>query len=340
MRDRRIIVVLVAVAAVALLLAALGPILTNRQKNRPDYPVSHQPATGITAKGTVESSEEITVSSQVKGVVRRALVDAGDTVAKGQLLLEFDRSKIEAQLQQARASLAAAVARQDEVVSGYRGEDRAVAQHVQQRAEAVYTTAKDEYERLNRLLASDAVTKVEVIRAEEQLRIAKAQLQEAAASQTKYQRGYRQEEVRQAKAEVARAAADLRYVESVARDYRIYAPIAGVVAARYRDSGESSDIDTPLFKLVNPDLTRIHAELEETEVGKVRVGQSAEVSADAYPGKSFPGVVTKVFPVVQKKTQKSFDPMASFDINTQEIHVRLKDSSNFRNGMTVTVRFK
>jgi len=340
MRDRRMIILLVAVAVGALLLAVLGPSLTEKKQSRPDYAASRQAAAGVTAKGTVESSEEVLISSQVEGVVSRVLVSAGDTVARGQLLLEFDRHKIDARLLQARASVAAAEARLAEVTGGFRSEEVTMAQSGRQQGAAVYQEAKDEYERLSRLLARDAVTLMEVRRAEERMRVAEARLQESDANLKKYQSGARSEEVRQARAAFDRAVADQRYTEGTARDYRIVAPIAGVVAERHRDPGESADTDTALFKLVNPALTRIRAELEETEVGKVRVGQQAEVRADAYPGKTFTGEVTRVFPVVQKKTQKSFDPMASFDINTQEIHVTLKDSSAFKNGMTVTVRFK
>lgn len=338
MRDRRMIMVLAAVAAGALLLALLGPLLTGRDR-QPEQPARQQ-TSGVTAKGMVESSEEVTLSSQVKGVVQRVAVSAGDTVTKGQLLLEFDRRKVDAQLQQARAAVAAAEARLAEVTTGFRTEDVAVAQHGRQRAEAVHREARDEFERLRRLQAHDAATLVEVNRAEERLRVAEAQLREADATQRKYRSGSRSEEVRLARAEHARAVADLRYSESVAADYRVTAPIAGVVAERHKDPGESADTDTPLFRLVNPALTRIRAELEETEVGKVRAGQQAEVTADAYPGKTFAGQVTKVFPVVQRKSMKSFDPMATIDINTQEIHVALKDASAFKNGMTVTVRFK
>lgn len=340
MRNKRMIMVLTAVFGAALMLALFGPSLSVKRRSTPEPAATQQAALGVTAKGTVESSEEITVSSQVKGLVNRVTVTAGDTVVKGQLLLEFDRHKIEAQLLQAIASKKAAEARLAEVNSGFRNEDVAMAGHGRESADAVYREAKDEYERLKRLLASDAATLMEVRRAEERFQVAEAKLRESDANLKKFRSGSRSEEVRQSRAAYDRALADLRYVESVARDYRIFAPISGIVAERHRDAGEGTDIDTPLFKLVNPELTRIRAELEETEAGKVVVGQQAEVTVDAYPGKIFSGMVTKVFPLVQKKTQKSFDPMATFDINTQEIHVKLKDSSPLRNGMTVTVRFK
>lgn len=340
MRDKRMMWAVIIVVASVLLLAVVGPYLANRKTSRSEPPPSVQAQQGLSAKGTVESSEEILVSSQVKGVVSKVLVEAGDSVKKGQLLLVFDMGKMQAQQLQARAAVAAAEARLAEVSTGFRSEDVAIAQQGNQRSDAVYREARDEVERMRRLLAKDAVTLVEVNRAEERFKIAEAQLKESEANLKKYRTGSRSEEVRQAKAAYDRAVADQKYIESVAKDYKILSPIDGVVAERHRDKGESTDIDTPLFKLVNPMLSRVRAELEESEVGKVQSGQKAEVIVDAYPGKHFNGTVTRVFPVVQKKTQKNFDPMATFDIHTQEIHVALQDSSSLKNGMTVTVRFK
>ena len=63
------------------------------------------------------------------------------------------------------------------------------------------------------------------------------------------------------------------------------------------------------------------------------------MTVEAFRNKVFRGKVSKVFAVVHKKTQKSFDPMASFDINTQKIFIRLDEYTGLRNGMTATVRF-
>ena len=334
------IVIIIVLAAAVVILALFGPLLVDKKPTKQEVDHMQRPRIGITAKGVVESSEEIVLGSQVKGQIRRMLVSAGTMVSKGQLLLEFDDDKAVAQLQQAKAALDSAESRLRELSSGYRSEDVAMAQSSQQRAEAVYREARSEFERQQRLFSKDAAAKIEVSRAEEKLKIAESQLRESEANLQKYRKGVRREEVEQARAARDRAAADLRYGEVVMKDYRVVAPISGIVAERIREAGESTEIGAPLLKLINPDLTRIRAELDETEVGKVAVGQQAEVTADAFPGKIFEGSVTKVLPIVQKKTQKSFDPVASFDINTQEIHIALKDFSSFKNGMTVTVRFK
>ena len=340
MRDKRVTLIIVAVLVAAVVLAVFGPSMTDKINNSTVPGVMAPRKEGVSAKGRVESSEEILLSSQVTAVVEKVYVDAGDNVEKGQLLLEFDTRKIEAQLQQRKASVAVAQAKLADAQAGFRAEDKVAAEHGRQRFQAVFLEAKDEYERLSRLLVKDAVTLVEVKRAEEKLHVAKAQLQEAEVNQEKLRGGFRLHEVRLAEAAYDLAKADVNYAESLLDDYKIYAPISGLVGERFRDRGESTDIETPLFKLINPALARIRAELEETEVGKVQEGQDAQVSVDAYPGKRFDGVVSKVFPLVRKKTQKNFDPMATLDINTQEIHIKLQDSSLLKNGMTVTVRFQ
>ncbi|WP_170241955.1 HlyD family secretion protein [Geobacter argillaceus] len=295
---------------------------------------------GVTAKGVVESGTDIELSSQVKGTIRRVLVEDGATVKAGQLLLEFDTTKIEAQRRQMMAALAAAEARYREMKDGYRTEDVAMAKSGRERSQAVVTQAKDEFDRQRRLYDKGATTLVELNRAEERLRVAEGELGSADANLAKFRYGTRNEDRGQARAEVERARAELSFVDGVLKDYRVYAPISGLVAGRFRDAGEGADIGTPLLHLINPETLRIRAELEETDVGRVKEGQKAEVTMDAYRGKVFAGTVAKVFPVVLKKTQKSFDPMASFDINTQKIHVRLDNYSGLKNGMTVTVRFK
>lgn len=340
MRNRRVYLAMSGVVAVALVLAFLGPSSTNPDRKLPEYSKTAETWRTISAKGMVESGEEVVLSSQVQGVVAEVFVSAGDTVDKGQLLLQFDTTRIDAKLLQARAAVAVAEASLADTSAGFRAEDLAMAENRRQRLETAASAARDEYQRLSRLLAKDAVTLVEVIRAKDQMDITESQSQEAANELKKYRAGARRDEIRQAEASRQQALAGLHYIESLARDYRIYAPISGIVAEKLRARGESAEIMTPLFRLINPAQTRIHAELEETDLGKVSEGQKAEVTADAYPDRVFRGSVSRVFPVVQRKTQKSFDPMASFDINTQEIHVHLEDSSALKNGMTVTVRFK
>jgi multidrug resistance efflux pump len=112
-----------------------------------------------------------------------------------------------------------------------------------------------------------------------------------------------------------------------------------MVIKRFRDSGETVEVGTPILTIVNPQKLRIWAEVEETDVGKVSVGQNVVVIVDAHPGQEFKGKVTKVYAAVQRKSQKTFDPVATFDINTQKILIALDDYNGLVHGMSATVRF-
>ena len=324
----------------ALLLAVFGPKLVERTTKKLPSENSNEAPTVVTAKGMLESADDVELTSQVKATVARVLVDEGEIIHKGQLLLEFDKSRVDAQYRQAMAAIAAAEARNRESVAGYRPEDVSIAANARERYVAVYSQARDEYERQRRLFGKGAATQVDLNLAEERMHIAAGELAGSEANLAKYTKGLRKEQKDQVKADLERARADLMYVEGIIRDYWVYSPISGVVAERYKDAGEGVDIGSSLMRVLNPDTIRIRAELEETDIGRVREGQTVEVTVDAFRNKIFRGKVTKTFPTVQRKSQKSFDPTATFDINTQKIHISLEDYSGLQNGMTVTVHFK
>ncbi|MRR14288.1 HlyD family efflux transporter periplasmic adaptor subunit [archaeon] len=134
--------------------------------------------------------------------------------------------------------------------------------------------------------------------------------------------------------------AEAEHYRSYLADHSLVSPINGIVVERIRREGESVDVGTPVLKLINPGKMRVRAELEESDVGKVKEGDAVDVTCDSYPGKVFSGKVKRVFPFVQRREQKTFDPIASFDINTQRIYLSLDDFTGLKDGMTVTLRFK
>jgi multidrug resistance efflux pump len=267
------------------------------------------------------------------------LVDGGDQVKSGQLLVRLDKSKIEAQVAAATARLSQASARRNEAQAGYRREDVDAAQQAYDRATATNSESRRNFERQQRLLDQGATTRVARDQAEEAWRVAEANWKEAKARLDKMQKGPRAEELAAARADEERARAELQHAQALLSDYEIYSPIDGVVINRFRDAGETVDVGMRILAIVNPDKLRIWAEVEETDAGLVEVGQNVTVTVDAHPGKEFKGKVTKVYAAVQRKSQKTFDPAATFDINTQKIEVALDDYNGLVHGMSVSVRF-
>lgn len=335
--NRFAIFLLSGLLVLTILLALFGPNLFRKRNATAQH--TGTPPAFIAAKGIVESEEKVDVSSKVSSTISAILVTEGDSVKKGQAVVRFDDSKIRSQVNMAESALLEARARLKELETGYRQEDVEMAKSRLQWAEAKHREAEEEFERQKRLYEKEATTLVELKKAEEEFKKASAELDESRVNAQKFKRGARAEEIEQARSAVEKADSELQFYLASLEDYTVKAPFSGVITDKFKSVGEAVDIGTPVLELVNPEKLRIRAELEETDVGKVREGQSVEVTTDAYRDKTFKGTVYKVLPNVKRKSQRTFDPMASFDINTQIIFIKLDDYTGLTNNMTVTVRF-
>jgi multidrug resistance efflux pump len=333
------IIAIAILAALAVALALFSPKLFDERDVKARAENAGINPGLIAAKGTVESEEEIEVSNLALGTISEVRVDEGDRVEKGQTLLLLDSCKVETRLSLSEAMLGEARARLNELEAGYQDEDIEMAESRVARLEVIHARAKNEHERQKRLYHREATTLVEYEKAEDKVKVAAADLNEAKANLKKLEKGIRAEEIEQARSAVERATAEVNYYRILLKDYTITSPIHGLVAETYRDAGEVVDVGTPLMKLINPDKLRIRAELEETDVGRVEEGQPLEVLTDAYEGRIYRGKVDKVFPVLKRYTLRAFDPSAVYDINAQYIYAELDDFSGLKSGMQVTVRF-
>lgn len=340
MKKSRYGILMVALfLAAAISLAVLGPLIVKKRDAGIPTHIQKLKEYAVTSKGLVESEDDIEIGSQISGIISEIRADKGDEVKKGQTLVVFDRAKITARLKMTEAMLSGAQAQLKELESGFRAEDIDMAGSRAKRAESIYEKAKNEYERQKRLYSKNASTFVDLERAEEKMKVAGEELEEARTNLRKLQKGVRQEEIDRAKASVEQALSDLKYHRALLRDYMIVSPFDGVIVERFRDAHETVEEGTPILTLLDPKKLKIRAELEETDVGKVTEGQSVEVYSEAYRDKVFHGKVYKVFPAVKRKSQRTFDPASSFDINTQEIHIRLDDFAGLKSGMSLTVKF-
>jgi HlyD family secretion protein len=87
----------------------------------------------------------------------------------------------------------------------------------------------------------------------------------------------------------AHAAAQARFAET-----RLVSPITGVVLRKNMEAGETANPRVPIVTLVDTGDMWLRAYVPETDIGRVRVGQPATVSVDAYPGRAFPGEVSEI----------------------------------------------
>jgi HlyD family secretion protein len=214
----------------------------------------------VTATGTLEPLNEVEISSELSGIIRKVLVDYNDKVRKGQVLAELDTDKLEAQVAHSRATLAAARAKVEE-------------------AGATLAEARQNFERYRQLVERKVAS-------EQKFDEAKAARDRAASS------------LDSAKADVAVAEADLKLRQTDLDKACICSPIDGVVLRRRVEPGQTvaSTLQAPVLFTVAEDLAamRLLVDVDEADVSLVAEGQSARFTVDAYPERNFAALVTMV----------------------------------------------
>ena len=224
--------------------------------------------------GTVNAVKTVLVGSQVSGSISKLNVDFNSRVHTGEVIALIDPALFQGALDQAKADLESAKANLTAAVAN------------RDKSEASLVQAKDDYDRNEPLLEKGYVTASAVVTSKANYDVAKANLAGAVAG------------VAQAQAQVDLKAAAV----SVARtnlDYTIIrSPIDGVVVARNVDVGQTvaASLQAPTIFTIAQDLTKmqLYAKTDESDVGRVKLGQVVTFKVDAFPKETFHGVVSEI----------------------------------------------
>ena len=285
----------------------------------------------LQGSGTIEA-RNIRVGSEVGGRIDQILVREGDSVEAGQTLITFDDKELKASLEQsraaaeksehgyrkedieeARAAAAQAKAEYDQRTNGYRQEDIDSARADLDRATADETRTHLDFERYDSLAAKEEVSKQQRDTAEANWKMALAQRQSAQQRLDQLHRGYRAEEIAAAEAryhqtqatlekfergnrreDVEAARAALAYDEARFRERQVLAPAASTVEVLDVRPGDLIAPNTPVATLLERDQIYVRIYIPETEIGRVRLGQKAEIRVDSFPNQVFQGVVEQI----------------------------------------------
>ena len=285
----------------------------------------------LQGSGTVEA-RNIRVGSKVGGRIDKVLVREGDRVQPGQILITFDDKELLASLDQsraaaekaqrgyrpeeiaeARAAAARAKADYEMRLNGYRKEDIGAAQSDVERATADEVRARLDFQRYEALAEKDLVSKQQRDTAEANWKMALAQQQNYQHKLDVLKRGYRPEEIASAEAhyretqatlekfergnrreDVDLARAAYSYDEARFREREVMAPSAATVEVLDVRPGDIIAPNTPVATLLEQDQIYVRIYIPETELGRVQVGQKAEVRVDSFPKTVFDGVVEQI----------------------------------------------
>ena len=297
--------------AVVLALAALGYVfLFSGAKTISAAPVRVETGAAsagesvLSASGYVVAHHKIAVGAKVMGRVAWIGVEKGDTVQSGQTLVRLENSEFVAQVNQAKANLAAAQAQLDRLRTGSRPEEKLKDKAAVMQAEANLKNAEAEYQRTDALFRSGVASKAEYDRALAQRDSAMASVQSARQSSTMTDIGPRKEEITAAAATVNQMKAALDYANTQLAATEIKAPVTGTVLARSVEPGEmvspsafgGSGARTSVVDLA--DLTDLQVELDisQTEFARLKPSQRAEIIPEAYPNLRFTGFIEEIAP--------------------------------------------
>jgi HlyD family secretion protein len=238
----------------------------------------------------------VDLAPKVAGRVVEVKVREGDRVRAGDLLVRLDLGETALAVERDRRALEASQARYEDLEAGSReAEIKAAEQEVADRRAAV-ELARPELERQRTLLSKKVgtqrdvdVARADLERAEANLRISEERLRLA-------REGFRKHQTEQARYDVDRARSVLKQSETVAKESEIRAPADAVILHRIAEPGLLLGPGQPALTIGFANRLYVRTFIPETELGRVRQGQEAEVTVDAFPGRRFKARVTEISP--------------------------------------------
>ena len=273
-------------AALLLLLAACGREEPKKTAAAPKPAVAVQAAAVALeerpeiyeATGTVRARATGTVSSRVMGYVQQVNAQVGDRVRQGQVLVTIDARDLETGVRRAEAG-------RTEVQSAIPEAESGVAA-----AKAQLELAQATFRRIDELAKKKSVSNQELDEASARLKAAQAGYEMARARRT-------QLDAKMAQVDQERAAA------TIMRDYtRITAPFAGVVTAKSVEPGNLATPGAPLLTIEREGAYRLEAQVEESKLSAVKLGQTVEVELEAL-GRKIPARVSEIVPAVDASSR-------------------------------------
>lgn len=271
-RNRVILCLVLLLALGTAIRAALGPQVEV-------LPVERRPLIQkVVANGRVHVPIRVRPGTQVGGVVGQLLVDKGDRVGPGDLLLELANDE-------ARAGVAQAAARLQQV----RELDSKTAAEEQRQAEVTLAQAERQLARIKALADGQVISPQQLEEAREARDIAASRRESAAARVSGNAPGGSNERL---------AAAQLAAAEARLAQTRVTASTAGTIIERLVQPGDVVQPGQTLLDMAQDGPTELTVQPEEKNLAYLRVGQTAEASADAFPDSIFAARITRVAPAV------------------------------------------
>jgi len=263
----------------------------------------------VTANGKIQPEKEVKISPDVSGEIVELHVKEGDFVQKGVLLFKIKPEIYVSARERAAAAVNSSKARQAQV-------------------EAQMIQAELSYDRSKKLFEENTISKSDFEQAESQYKVAKAEKESALYS-------------------VKSAEASLREANENLVKTTVYSPMTGTISSLSVELGErvigaTMMTGTEVLRVADLNRMEVVVEVNENDIIRVKLGDTADVEVDAYLDRAFKGVVTEIANSAKTTTITS-DQVTNFEVRililreSYEDLVTEKNPSPFRPGMSASV---
>jgi HlyD family secretion protein len=236
------------------------------------------------------------ISSRTSGNIQTINFSEGEKVNSGDTIIIIDNELLTIQLSQSIAAKDAAEAQLNLMLKGAREEDIIQAEQNLNQAKINFETAERDKVRMQNLYGSRSITQKQYEDAVARYDLMNAQHKAARENFNKVKKIFRQEEIDQAKANLNKAIAGVDLLKKNIRDSYVTSPINGFLVKTFVERGETVSPMSSLFKVSDLDIVELVIYVSTEELASVKLGQTAEVTIDAFKDKIYEGRVTYISP--------------------------------------------
>ena len=295
----------------------------------------------VAAEGKVEAMPGYDVdvgTSELNGRIAKIFVKEGESVHKGQTVAALENEDLQAQVVQGESELTVAQARLAEIESGTREEEIKQADARLKGDVARLDEARNQLQRNRDLRRQNMIPQATLDSAEAAFKAAQAAVNESTQHKLLLVKGPRPETIQLYRDQVQQAEATLDYYRKRLDKTIVRSPIDGTVIERYLDEGEGVTPEIPILAIADLGKLWVNAEVDETDIGRVHVGDKAQVTANAYPGQIFAGSVREIANYTGARKIRPSNPAVNLGLKVVQVKILLDTQTPLRLGMSVDVK--
>jgi HlyD family secretion protein len=313
------------------------------QSGSADVPVAKAPLS-VAAPGRVEGAfDTVEVGTAITAVVSDVFGSEGQIVQRGDILARLECRDLEAELLIRSAETASFEAQLALAIAGPRVQEIGAARADVQLAAARRSAAEASLER-NAILVKQAVASREHFdQVQRDQRVAEAQLESTKQHLQQLESGSRPEEIAIFSARLNSANASVAQTTARLDRCNVRSPVSGTILRKQVSVGELISVTAPhpLFSITDLSHVRVRVEVDERDIGRLRVGQAAEVRLPANSSEAVSnGIVVSVSPRMGRRQVLTGDPAEKSDHDIQEVIVALNSrAEDLPVGLRVSVFF-